>query len=47
MTETETQGRTAKSAEGTQLATLAHVGGSKRRIETEFETEKSDLWLDG
>ena len=29
------------------METLAHVGGSRRRIETEFETEKSDLWLDG
>ncbi len=29
------------------METLAQVGGSRRRIETEFETEKSDLWLDG
>ena len=29
------------------METLAHVGGSRRRLETEFDTEKSDLWLDG
>ena len=29
-----------------QLETLAHVGGSCWRIETEFETEKSDVGLD-
>ena len=28
------------------LETLAHVGGSRWRIETGFETEKSDIWLD-
>ena len=28
------------------LATLAYVGGSRWRIETEFETEKSDVGLD-
>ena len=28
------------------LETLAHVGGSRWRIETEFETEKSDVGLD-
>ena len=30
----------------TPLETLAHVGGSRWRIETEFETEKSDVRLD-
>ena len=30
----------------TPLETLAYVGGSRRRIETEFETEKSDVGLD-
>ena len=29
----------------TPLETLAYVGGSRWRIETEFETEKSDVWL--
>ena len=28
------------------LETLAHVGGSRWRIETEFETKKSDVGLD-
>ena len=28
------------------METLAHVGGSRWRIETEFETEKSDIGLD-
>ena len=28
------------------METLAYVGGSRRRIETEFETEKSDVGLD-
>ena len=32
--------------EDTSLETLAHVGGSRWRIETEFETEKSDVGLD-
>ena len=32
--------------EDTPLETLAYVGGSKWRIETEFETEKSDVGLD-
>ena len=32
--------------EDTPLETLAHVGGSRWRIETEFETEKSDVGLD-
>ena len=32
--------------EGTPLETLAHVEGSRWRIETEFETEKSDIGLD-
>ena len=27
------------------LETLAYVGGSRWRIETGFETEKSDVWL--
>ncbi len=30
----------------TPLETLAHVGGPRWRIETEFETEKSDIGLD-
>ena len=30
----------------TPMETLAHVGGSRWRIETEFETEKSDIGLD-
>ncbi len=35
------------SASGdTPLETLAHVGGSRWHIETEFETEKSDVGLD-
>ena len=29
--------------EDTPLETLAYVGGSRWRIETEFETEKSDV----
>ena len=33
--------------EDTPLETLAYVGGSRWRIETEFETEKSDVGLDG
>ena len=32
--------------EDTPLETLAHVGGSRWPIETEFETEKSDVGLD-
>ena len=32
--------------EDTSLETLAYVGGSRWRIETEFETEKSDVGLD-
>ena len=32
--------------EDTPLETLAYVGGSRWRIETEFETEKSDVGLD-
>ena len=28
------------------METLAYVGGSRWRIETEFETEKSDVGLD-
>ena len=31
----------------TPLETLAYVGGSRWRIETEFKTEKSDVGLDG
>ena len=30
----------------TTLETLAYVGGSRWRIETEFETEKSDVGMD-
>ena len=33
--------------EDTPLETLAYVGGSHWRIETEFETEQSDVGLDG
>ena len=33
-------------AEDTSLETLAHVGGSRWRIETAFETGKSDIGLD-
>ena len=36
----------SNAAEDTPLETLAHVGGSRWRIETEFETEKSDVGLD-
>ena len=32
----------SNAPEDTPLETLAHVGGSRWRIETEFETEKSD-----
>ena len=32
--------------EETPLETLAYVGGSRWRIETEFETDKSDVGLD-
>ena len=33
----------SNAPEDTPLETLAHVGGSRWRIETEFETEKSDV----
>ena len=36
----------SNAAEDTTLETLACVGGSRWRIETEFETEKSDVGLD-
>ena len=36
----------SNAAEDTPLETLTHVGGSRWRIETEFETEKSDVGLD-
>ena len=36
----------SNAAEGTPLETLAYVGGSRWRIETEFETEKGDVGLD-
>ena len=36
----------SNAPEGTLLETLAYVGGSRWRIETEFETEKSDVGLD-
>ncbi len=36
----------SNAPEDTSLETLAYVGGSRRRIETEFETEKSDVGLD-
>ena len=32
--------------EDTMLETLAYVGGSRWRIESEFETEKGDVGLD-
>ena len=36
----------SNAPEDTALETLAHVGGSRWRIETEFETEKSNVELD-
>ena len=36
----------SNAPEHTPLNTLAYVGGSRWRIETEFETEKSDVGLD-
>ena len=36
----------SNAPEDTPLETLAHVGGSRSRIETEFETDKSDVGLD-
>ena len=36
----------SNAPEDTTLETLAYVGGSRWRIETEFETEKSDVGLD-
>ena len=36
----------SNAPEDTSLETLARVGGSRWRIETEFETEKSDVGLD-
>ena len=36
----------SNAPEDTPLETLAHVGGSRCRIETEFETEQSDVGLD-
>ena len=36
----------SNAPENTPLETLAYVGGSRWRIETEFETEKSDVGLD-
>ena len=36
----------SNAPEATPWETLAYVGGSRRRIETEFETEKSDVGLD-
>ena len=36
----------SNALEATPLETLAYVGGSRWRIETEFETEKSDVGLD-
>ncbi len=36
----------SNAPEDTPLATLADVGGSRWRIETEFETEQSDVGLD-
>ena len=36
----------SNAPEETSLETLAHVGGSRWRIETEFETAKSDVGMD-
>ena len=36
----------SNAPEDTSLETLAYVGGSRWRIETEFETEKGDIGLD-
>ena len=36
----------SNAPESTPLETLAYVGGSRWRIETEFETEKSNVGLD-
>ena len=36
----------SNAPEDIPLETLAYVGGSRWRIETEFETEKSDVGLD-
>ena len=36
----------SNALEDTPLETLAYVGGSRWRIETEFETEKSDVGFD-
>ena len=36
----------SNAPEDTPLETLAYVGGSRWRIETEFETEKNDVGLD-
>ena len=36
----------SNAPENTPLETLAYVGGSRWRIETEFETEKGDVGLD-
>ena len=36
----------SNAPEETPLEPLAHVGGSRWRIETEFETEKSDVGMD-
>ena len=36
----------SNAPEDTPLETLAYVGGSRWRIETEYETEKSDVGLD-
>ncbi len=42
----ETRYYLSNAPEDTPLETLAYVGGSRWRIETEFETEKSDVGLD-
>ena len=36
----------SNATEDTPLETLAYVGGSRWRIETEFETEKGDVGMD-
>ena len=42
----ETRYYQSNAPEDTPLETLAYVGGSRWRIETEFETEKSNVGLD-
>ena len=46
MDDSEPRHHLSNAPEDTSLETLAHVGGSRWRIETEFETEKRDVGLD-